>query len=350
MTPVELHPGIGHPVLRLWQADGGPSPDRLIWPLFVADGRRVREPIAAMPGQCRWGVDRLREVLDPAVAAGLRAVLLFGVIGEGRDERGSRADDPAAPVPRALRLLRTAYPDLLLIADVCLCAYTSHGHCGIVRPDGSLDNEASIARLAQIAAAYAEAGAHVVAPSDMMDNRVAAIRAALKSVRRSTTAILSYAAKLASCLYGPFREAARSAPAFGDRRAYQLPPPSRRLALRALRRDVDEGADAVLVKPGLPCLDLVREARDAVAVPVLAYQVSGEYAMLCHAAAAGAVDLREAALETLAAFHRAGASAVVTYFAPRLMGWLAGDRAEPRPARVRRRARIERLTARRRAP
>ena len=188
--------------------------------------------------------------------------------------------------------------------------------------DGGIDNEASVARIAAVAAAYAAAGAHVVAPSDMMDNRVAAIRAALKGAGCASTAILSYAAKFASCFYGPFRDAARSKPAFGDRRTYQLPPAARRLAMRAVLRDVEEGADMVMVKPGGPYLDIVREVRDAVRVPVLAYQVSGEYAMLHHAAVAGAFDLKTAVLESFAGFHRAGAGAIVTYFAPQALGWL----------------------------
>lgn len=354
MTPIELRPGYSHPVLRTWQADGGPSPDRLVWPLFVTEGDRSREPIMSMPGQFRWGVSRLREALDKPIAGGLRAVLLFGVIREGKDARGRRADDGSGPVIRAIRALRAAYPDLLVIADVCLCAYTDHGHCGLLRADGSVDNDATIARLAEIAVAYAAAGAHVVAPSDMMDNRVAAIRAALRAGEPASVrdvAILSYAAKFASCFYGPFREAASSAPEFGDRRAYQLPTASRRLALRALRRDVDEGAQAVIVKPGLPSLDILRDAREAVSVPVLAYQVSGEYAMLCHAAAAGAFDLRTAVHETLEAFHRAGAAAVITYFAPRLLAaWGSGRPARRTAAAARGRSRLARLPVRRRSP
>lgn len=322
MSRIELHPGYGHEVLRLWQSDGGPAAGRLVWPLFVTDDDRAREPIAAMPGQYRWGVDRLGEALDGPVAAGLRAVLLFGVPGGAKDGRGSRADSPDSPVVRALAALRRSHPDLLLLADVCLCAYTDHGHCGILTPDGAIDNDASIARLAEVAAAYAAAGAHVVAPSDMMDNRVAAIRAALRAAGRGSTAVLSYAAKFASCFYGPFRDAAQSKPAFGDRRAYQLPPAARGLALRAVLRDAEEGADLVMVKPGGPYLDLVRETRDAVRVPVLAYQVSGEYAMLHHAAAAGAFDLRAAVLESLTGIHRAGAAAVITYFAPQVLEWL----------------------------
>jgi porphobilinogen synthase len=322
MNRIELHPGYGHEALRAWQADGGPAASRLVWPLFVTDRDEAREPIGAMPGQNRWGVARLHEALEEPVRDGLGAVLLFGVPGGAKDARGSRADAADSPVVRAIAALRKAHPNLLVMADVCLCAYTDHGHCAILRTDGSIDNDAGIARLAEIAAAYAAAGAHVVAPSDMMDNRVAAIRGALKAAGCGSAAILSYAAKFASCFYGPFRDAAQSKPAFGDRCAYQLPPAARRLAIRAVLRDVDEGADLVMVKPGGPYLDLVREARDAVRAPVLAYQVSGEYAMLHHAAAAGAFDLKTAVLESLAGFHRAGASAVVTYFAPQALKWL----------------------------
>ncbi len=349
MNRVQLHPGYGHEILRVWQADGGPAPNRLVWPLFVTDKPAAREPIEAMPGMFRWGVGRLHEALDKPVAAGLRAVLMFGIPSDGKDSTGSRADSERSPIIRALTALRAAYPELLLIADVCLCTWTDHGHCGVLRTDGTVDNDATIARLARIAAAYAAAGAHVVAPSDMMDNRVAAIRTALREAGRPTCAILSYAAKFASVFYGPVREAARSAPAFGDRRAYQLPPAARRLALRAVHRDVEEGADAVMVKPGMPCLDLVREVRESVPVPVLTYQVSGEFAMLWHAAAAGAFELRAAALEAVTAFHRAGASAVVTYLAPALIEWLSSPAAARGETGVGRRpTRLRRLAARRR--
>ncbi len=352
MSRVELHRGYGHEVFRVWQTAGGPSPDRLIWPLFVVESPRAREPIPSMPGQFRWGVSRLREALDKPVAAGLRAVLLFGSLQGGKDPFGRKADADDAPVPRAIRALRTAYPDLVVIADVCLCSYTDHGHCGILTSEGHVDNDATVRRLAEVAVAYAAAGAHAVAPSDMMDNRVAAIRAALDAAGHRTTAILSYAAKFASCFYGPFRDAARSAPAFGDRRAYQLPPGGRELALRALERDVNEGADFVLVKPGLPYLDLVREAADRVPVPVLAYQVSGEYSMLLHAARAGAFELSTALHETLTAFHRAGARAVITYFAPQLVAEAAvrlAVRSEP-GSHGGRRTPLNRLTTRRGRP
>jgi porphobilinogen synthase len=204
---------------------------------------------------------------------------------------------------------------------VCLCAYTDHGHCGIVHADGSINNAASIERLADVAVAYAAAGCHVVAPSDMMDGRVGAIKRKLLAAGHAHTALMSYAAKFASCFYGPFRDAAKSGMAFGDRSGYQLPAGAAGLARRAVARDVDEGADFVMVKPGMPYLDILRETKDAVSVPVAVYQVSGEFAMLHHAAAAGALDLRRAVLESITAFRRAGADVVITYFAPQIIAW-----------------------------
>jgi porphobilinogen synthase len=321
----KLHPGYGHEVLRAWQAEGTMEAVRLVYPVFVTDRAGAREAIEAMPGQYRWGVDRVEEAVGPAVAGGLRAVLLFGVPSGGKDARGSRADAPDTPVIRAAQKLRAAFPDLLVACDVCLCAYTDHGHCGLLKADGSIDNAASVARLAEIATAYAQAGAQVVAPSDMMDGRVGAIKQNLLKNGLEQAAIMSYAAKFASCFYGPFRDAAQSAPAFGDRRGYQLPPAGRGLALRAVDRDVAEGADIVMVKPAGPYLDLVREVRDRVKVPVACYQVSGEYAMLHHAAAAGALELKTAVLETLTGFRRAGADILITYFAPQVLEWLRKD-------------------------
>ena len=319
-----LHPGYGHELLRAWQAEGAPEPERLVYPLFVTDRPRAKEAIEAMPGQYRWGVDRVKEALAPMVKNGLRAVLLFGVPGGGKDANGTGADRDDAPVPRAVRALRRAFPGLLVMTDVCLCAYTDHGHCGILREDGTLDNDASVRRLTEIAVAYAQAGAQVIAPSDMMDGRIGSIRLALDAAGLEQVAVMSYAAKFASCFYGPFREAAQSKPAFGDRRAYQLPPAARGLALRAVERDVAEGADFVMVKPAGPYLDLIREVKDLVRVPVACYQVSGEYAMLHHAAAAGAFDLRTAVMESLTCLRRGGADVIVTYFAPQVLAWARG--------------------------
>jgi len=267
-----------------------------------------------MPGQYRWGVNRLAEALDIPVSHGLRSVLLFGVIDDSskKDGQGSAADAPGSPVILACKALRARYPSLMIIVDLCLCGYTDHGHCGILNKscqNGSVDNAASVARLAEISVAFARAGAHMIAPSDMMDGRVGAIKAGLhRAGLAGTVPIMSCSAKFASCFYGPFRDAAHSSMSFGDRANYQLPPASRSLALRALQRDVEEGADFVMVKPGGPYLDICRDAADQCRVPVAAYQVSGEFAMLHHAAAAGAFDLRKAVTESLVAFRRAGVS------------------------------------------
>ena len=357
-----LHAGYSHPLLRSWSsqhADAVPAA-ALVWPLFLLPDAAAKQAIASMPGQHRWGVGRLGEALDAPVAAGLRAVLLFGVLegAAGKDGVGSGADAPGAPVPAACAYLRARYPQLLVMVDLCLCGYTDHGHCGIVQPGGSgaIDNAASVARLAAIAVAFARAGAQVIAPSDMMDGRVGAIKAALRGAGLGgATAVMAYSAKFASTFYGPFRDAAHSGMSFGDRACYQLPPASRSLALRALARDVAEGADYVMVKPGGPYLDICRDAADTCGVPVAAYQVSGEYAMLYHAAAAGAFDLQRGVMESLVAFRRAGVrvgggverartladcfslslspplpplasrqvSVIITYFAPQVLEWLA---------------------------
>jgi len=317
-----LHAGYAHEVLRGWQAEGSVEAGRLVYPLFIAAKPGAREAIAAMPGQYRWGVDRLDEALAKPVKAGLRAVLLFGMPVGKKDATGSAADREDAPVLLALQALRKKFPSLLRAADVCMCAYTSHGHCAILKPDGSHDDEASDNRLADIALAYARAGAQVVAPSDMMDGRVGSIKRRLKQAGLEHVAVMSYAAKFASCFYGPFREAAQSKPAFGDRRGYQLPPAARRLALRAVQRDLDEGADFVMVKPAGPYLDIIREVKNLSPVPVAAYQVSGEYAMLLHAARQGAFDLRAGVMESLAGLRRAGADVLITYFAPEVLAWL----------------------------
>ena len=322
MASNPLHPGYGHEVLRLWQAEGSVEKHRLVYPVFVTDRAGAREEISAMPGQFRWSADRLHELIDPLVRKGLRSILLFGVPSGGKDATGSGADRADNPVVRALASLRKNFPELLLIADVCLCEYTDHGHCGILDKDGSINNDASVQRLAEVATAYAKAGAHVVAPSDMMDGRVGAIKASLAHAGLGGTAVMSYASKFASCFYGPFRDAAQSKPAFGDRRAYQLPPAARGLALRAVERDIAEGADFVMVKPAGPYLDIVRDVKNAVRVPLAAFQVSGEYAMLWHAAAAGSFELKRAVLESLAGIRRAGADILITYFAPQVLDWL----------------------------
>ena len=297
------------------------SPDRLVYPLFVRYGEGVREPIPAMPGQWRLSVDQLAREAAELRALGVRAVLLFG-IPEHKDALGSGAYDEAGVVQQACRALRDADPDLAIMADVCLCEYTSHGHCGVVRGD-VVDNDATLEVLARTATSLAAAGADVVAPSAMMDGQVGAIRRALDGAGCPDTAIMAYAAKYASAFYGPFREAAGSAPQFGDRRGYQMDPPNAREALREIALDLEEGADIVMVKPALPYLDVVRAARQAVAVPLAAYQVSGEYAMLVAAAERGWLDLRSAALEALTGIARAGADILITYFAKDVARWLA---------------------------
>ena len=317
-----LHPRYATEALRRGEAEAEITADQLVYPVFITDRDKARQPIEAMPGQHRWAVDRLDELLEPHVASGLQAVLIFGVPTRGKDAHGTTADADNAPAIRAVRHIRKRFPSLRVITDVCLCAYTDHGHCGILNDDGTIDNDASIARLAEIAVAHARAGAHVVAPSDMMDGRVGAIRHALDECNIEGVEIMSYAAKFASVFYGPFRDAAKSTPTFGDRRAYQLPPAARKLALDAVARDIVEGADYVMVKPAGPYMDLIREAREQASVPVACYQVSGEYAMLHHAAQAGAFDLRTAVLETLTGFRRAGADYLITYFAPEVLKWL----------------------------
>jgi porphobilinogen synthase len=296
----------------------------LVQPLFCRPGSGVREPIASMPGQNRLSVDELGREADRLAAAGVGSVLLFG-LPEVKDAEGSGAWDGDGIVQRAIRALRSAAGDeLAILADVCLCEYTSHGHCGIVRGD-AIDNDATLELLARSAVSLAEAGADVVAPSAMMDGQVAALRAALDADGRSETAILAYAAKHASAFYGPFREAADSAPAFGDRRSYQMDPANGREAMREITADIAEGADAVMVKPALPALDLVAAARAQFEVPVAAYQVSGEYASIVAAAERGWLDRRAAALESLTAIVRAGAGMVVTYFAADAASWLRED-------------------------
>jgi porphobilinogen synthase len=286
--------------------------DDFVMPLFVAP-----EPLPnpELPALARHSLETLPREVDELVAAGISAAILFG-IPEEKDEEATGAWDDDGIVQRALRDLRPRYPELVLVTDVCLCEYTSHGHCGVVR-DGEIANDESLELLARTAVSHVEAGADVVAPSDMMDGRVAAIREALLD-----TPILSYAAKYASAFYGPFREAANSAPAFGDRRGYQLDPPNVREALRECELDLAEGADALLVKPALPYLDVIRAARERFDAPVGAYNVSGEYAMVKAAAAAGHLDERNAALESLTAIKRAGADLVVTYWAKEAAGWL----------------------------
>ena len=309
------------PALRRLVRESRLDPAMLVLPVFVDANASEPSPIASLAGHMRWPAARVRDVAASAAQAGIGGVLLFG-LPEAKDERGEAAADPLGPVPSAIRAIRDVTDELAIIADVCLCEYTSHGHCGVLRADGSVDNDATLPLLADAARAYAEAGADIVAPSDMMDGRVAAIRAELDASGHEETAILAYSAKFASCFYGPFREAADCAPAFGDRSAYQLDPPNAREALAEIAADLAEGADAVMVKPAGPYLDILAAARTRFAAPLAAYQVSGEYASLVAAADRGWLDLRRAAIESLTGIARAGADVIVTYFAVEAARWL----------------------------
>jgi porphobilinogen synthase len=297
-----------------------PRPGDFVYPMFVAHGIDRREPIAAMPGIDRLSIAHAVTEAGEAAALGIPAVLLFG-IPASKDEEGSGAWDDEGVVQLATRAIKEAHPDLIVISDLCLCEYTSHGHCGIVR-DGTVDNDATLELLARTAVSQARAGADVIAPSDMMDGRVGAIRTALDDDGLTETPILAYSAKFASAFYGPFREAADSTPAFGDRRAYQMDPANGDEAVREARLDVDEGADILMVKPALPYLDLIRRIKDETAMPLAAYNVSGEYAMIKAAAAAGYLDERAAVLEALTSIRRAGADIVITYHAKEAAEWL----------------------------
>jgi porphobilinogen synthase len=296
-------------------------PSDLVYPMFVAHGIDRREPIAAMPGVDHLSIAHAVEEAGDAAALGIPAVLLFG-LPAAKDEEGSGAWDDEGIVQLATRAIKQAHPDLIVITDLCLCEYTSHGHCGIVKADGHVDNDATLELLARTAASQARAGADIIAPSDMMDGRVGVIRHALDEEGYPDTPILAYSAKFASTFYGPFREAADSTPAFGDRRGYQMDPANGDEAVRETRLDVEEGADIVMVKPALPYLDLIHRIKSETKMPVGAYNVSGEYAMVKAAAAAGYLDERGAVLELLTCIRRAGADIVITYHAKEAARWL----------------------------
>jgi porphobilinogen synthase len=289
------------------------APDQLVYPLFVCEGTGVRRPVSSMPGVFQLSVDETVKEAQAARADGVIAVLLFG-LPAAKDAEGSAAWDPQGPVPRAVRALVQAIPDLVVITDVCLCEYTEHGHCGVLEGERIL-NDPTVERLVRSAIVHAEAGAHVVAPSDMMDGRVGAIRQALDARGFDEVAILSYAVKYCSAFYGPFREAADSAPKFGDRRSHQMDPANGDEALREAALDVEEGADMVMVKPAVPYLDIVSRVKRELRVPTAAYHVSGEYSMLKAASANGWLDETRAMMETLIAIRRAGADVIVTYYA-----------------------------------
>ena len=294
-----------------------PSPAKFIWPVFVVPGSGRREAIDSMPGQFRLSADELVKELAPVVAQGVKSVLLFGQHeGEGKDECGTPAADPHGAVQRAIPVLRRAYPDLVILTDVCLCAYTAHGHCGPHDADGDIDNDAACEMLARVAVSHARAGADGVAPSAMMDGQIAAIRRALDEEGFKKTLLISYSTKFASQMYGPFRDAENSAPSQGDRQGYQASYRDPRTALRESAFDEAEGADALMVKPALFYLDLIREVSRRSLLPVMAYNVSGEYSMVHAAAEKGYCDLYATARESLTAIFRAGATQVISYWAP----------------------------------
>jgi len=298
----------------------------LVYPVFISDLDDDETLIPSLPNQYRRGINKLVPFLEPLIQKGLASVILFGVpLKPGcKDALGTSADDPDGPVIKSIRLLRQRFPQLFICADVCLCEYTSHGHCGILRDDTSLNNQLSVDRISDVAMAYARAGAHCVAPSDMNDGRIRAIK--LKLIEEGIAhkvVLMSYAAKFSGCLYGPFRDAAGSAPSFGDRRCYQLPPGGRGLARRAIVRDISEGADIIMVKPASQYLDIISDAKEiGKDMPVAAYQVSGEFAMIHAAAKAGVFDLKSMAFESTEGILRAGATIVLSYFTPEFLDWL----------------------------
>jgi porphobilinogen synthase len=293
----------------------------LVLPVFVDANVNAPFEIASLPGHSRLPAREVPRIAEKAIAAGIGGLLLFGLPAE-KDDRGEAAADPLGPVPMALRAVRDAAPNLALIADVCLCEYTTHGHCGVIAREGAIDNDATLPLLAAAARTYAEAGADVVAPSDMMDGRVAAIRQELDRADLGETAILAYSAKFASSFYGPFRDAADCAPRVGDRASYQMDARNGREALAEIAADLEEGADMFMVKPAGPYLDVIAAARGRFDAPIAAYQVSGEYAALHAAAARGWIDLRRAAVESLTGIARAGADVIVTYFALDAAAWI----------------------------
>ncbi len=308
-------------VLRSMVRETELSPAHLVQPLFVELGTESRTPVEAMPGVERLSIALAAEEAGGVHELGIPAVLLFG-LPAAKDEQGSGAYDDEGVVQLAVRQIKEAYPELVVMTDVCLCGYTSHGHCGVVRPDGAVDNDVTLELLAKTAISHAAAGADAVAPSDMMDGRVGALRAQLDAEGHSETPIIAYSAKFASAFYGPFRGAADSTPAYGDRRSYQMDPANADEAVREAALDMEEGADVVMVKPALPYLDVIRRVKDRTGMPVAAYNVSGEYAMIKAAAAAGYVDERAAVTEALTSIRRAGADMVITYHAKDVAKWI----------------------------
>lgn len=331
-----LQGGYFHKTLRLWHSTKTfVNSSNFMYPIFIHEKDDACEDIPSLPNVKRLGLNKLKEYLEPIVKNGLKTVLLFGVIESDnlKDEIGSYAENNQSSVVRAIPFLKAWFPDLLIACDVCLCAYTTHGHCGVFNKGHSLINtcfnrEESVERLAQVALKFAKAGADIIAPSDMMDGRIHAIKCILSENNLlNKVSVMSYSAKFASSFYGPFRDAAKSAPAFGDRKCYQLPSPSSGLAIRATKRDVDEGADFLMVKPCMSYLDIVRQLKDAFPDhPLAVYQVSGEYAMLWHGAKANAFDLRAILVETIHSMRRAGADIIISYYTPLILEWLIEDK------------------------
>ena len=294
--------------------------DELIYPLFVMEGENLAEPVESMPGICQYSLDRMNEELDRVKEAGIPAILIFGIPAH-KDEVGSGAYDEHGIVQEAIRRIKKDYPELIVIADVCLCEYTSHGHCGLIK-DGVILNDETLPLLAKSAVSYAEAGADIVAPSDMMDKRVGAIRKALDEAGFTYTPIMAYSAKFASGYYGPFRDAAHSAPGFGDRKTYQMDPANGQEALREVEEDIAEGADLIIAKPAMAYMDIIRAIHENYNVPIVAYNVSGEYAMVKAAAANGWIDEKKIVMENMIGMKRAGAKMIITYHALNVARWL----------------------------
>jgi porphobilinogen synthase len=329
----KIFAGYGTPLTRSWhEGDCALAPENLVYPIFITADRHALREIPSLPGQYHISCEKVVDFLMPLVKKGLRSVILFGVLNDElvKDANGTHADSPMNPVIRAIPIIRSAFSRevLTIICDVCLCAYTSHGHCGILttsNPEFPIDNTLSTKRIAEIAAAYAAAGADIVAPSDMMDGRIAEIKNLLRTQNCQHIPVMSYAAKFASSFYGPFRGACATN-LKGDRRQYQLPPGARGLAFRATANDVAAGADFVMVKPGIPYLDVVATCAQNFPVPIAVYHVSGEYMMILSAAKGGSIDLRAAVMETMVSFRRAGATIILTYFTPLILDWLEEER------------------------
>jgi len=309
------------PALRSLVRESHLDPGDLVFPLFIVEGKGIKREIDAMPGIFHFSVDRLAAEANELAGLKVPAVLLFGVVDK-KDETGSAAFDPRGVVQRAIRAIKKTAPQMIVITDICLCEYTSHGHCGVI-VDGDVDNDATLPLLAKMALSHASSGADMVAPSDMMDGRVMTIRKALDTNGYNHIPILSYASKYASAFYGPFREAAGSAPQFGDRKSYQMDPPNVREALMEIEEDINEGADIVMVKPALAYLDVISRARESFNCPLAAYNVSGEYAMVKAAASRGWIDGKKITMEILGSIKRAGADIIITYHAKEAAAWLS---------------------------